>query len=159
MLLAGAALVAVQPARANCPGGFYGTYGILLCPGDNSPSNLSLPGRNMGGDPVDIASGNVFLQITDYTTAGQNPLQLIRYYNSMAEQAAGATFATALGAYAVASPMQLNYGNPVPLNWRTNYDRYLQISPDPSPGLAQRRSSPNAPTASKFRSHGAAAHG
>src|SRR5579883_1461977 len=57
------------------------------------------------GDPVDIATGNVYEQVTDYTTVGQNPLAFIRYYNSMATQD---TLATSLGR-----------------NWRHNYDRYL----------------------------------
>ena len=59
------------------------------------------------GEPINLGNGNVFDQITDYETAGQNPLSLIRYYNSMAWPA---TSATSMGA-----------------NWRTNYDRYLHI--------------------------------
>jgi len=59
------------------------------------------------GDPIDIASGNVFEQVTDYTTVGQNPLAFIRYYNSMATPD---TLATGLGR-----------------NWRSNYDRYLRV--------------------------------
>ena len=59
------------------------------------------------GEPIDLGSGNVFDQITDYETAGQNKLSLIRYYNSMAAQD---SYATSMGT-----------------NWRTNYDRYLHI--------------------------------
>ena len=59
------------------------------------------------GEPIDLGSGNVFDQVTDYETAGQNKLSLIRYYNSMASQD---TYATSMGT-----------------NWRTNYDRYLHI--------------------------------
>jgi YD repeat-containing protein len=58
-------------------------------------------------EPIDLGSGNVFDQVTDYETAGQNPLSLIRYYNSMA---APDTYAVSMGT-----------------NWRTNYDRYLHI--------------------------------
>jgi hypothetical protein len=58
------------------------------------------------GDPIDIATGNVFEQLTDYTTVGTNPLAFTRYYNSMAS---ADTPATALGR-----------------NWRSNYDRYLR---------------------------------
>jgi RHS repeat-associated protein len=59
------------------------------------------------GEPIDIGSGNLFEQVTDYTTVGQNPLAFIRYYNSMATSN---TLATTLGQ-----------------NWRSNYDRYLQL--------------------------------
>ena len=34
---------------------------------------------------MDVATGNVFLHAVDYTTAGPNPLQFIRYYNSMGQ--------------------------------------------------------------------------
>ena len=61
------------------------------------------------GDPITIANGNVFEQATDYITAGQNPLAFTRYYNSLASN--GPTFATSLG-----------------VNWRSNFDRYLQLS-------------------------------
>jgi hypothetical protein len=59
------------------------------------------------GEPIDLGSGNVFDEVTDYETAGQNKLSLIRYYNSLAAQDSYAT----------------SMGN----NWRTNYDRYLHI--------------------------------
>lgn len=39
-------------------------------------------GTAFGGDPVEITSGNMAYKHTDYTTAGQNPLQFVRYYNS-----------------------------------------------------------------------------
>jgi RHS repeat-associated protein len=59
------------------------------------------------GEPIDLGTGNMFEQVTDYTTVGQNKLAFIRYYNSMATPD---TLATALGR-----------------NWRSNYDRYLRI--------------------------------
>jgi RHS repeat-associated protein len=59
------------------------------------------------GEPINLANGNVFDEITDYETAGQNKLSLIRYYNSMASPD---TSATSMGA-----------------NWRTNYHRYLHV--------------------------------
>jgi hypothetical protein len=59
------------------------------------------------GEPIDLGSGNVFDQVTDYETAGQNKLSLIRYYNSTAWPD---TYATSMAH-----------------NWRTNYDRYLHI--------------------------------
>lgn len=59
------------------------------------------------GDPIDIASGNVFLQATDYATSGSNKLAFTRFYNS---RTVATDFASALGP-----------------NWRSNYDRYLYI--------------------------------
>jgi RHS repeat-associated protein len=64
-------------------------------------------GAGSCGEPIDLGSGNVFDQVTDYETAGQNKLSLIRYYNSMATPD---TYATGMG-----------------VGWRTNYDRYLRI--------------------------------
>lgn len=59
------------------------------------------------GEPIDIGSGNMYEQVTDYRTVGQNPLSFVRYYNSMATPD---TLATGLGR-----------------NWRSNYDRYLRV--------------------------------
>lgn len=59
--------------------------------GGCSPANGVQQGKNIGktcpgaakcGDPIDVGSGNVFEEVTDYTTAGQNPLLFTRYYNS-----------------------------------------------------------------------------
>jgi RHS repeat-associated protein len=82
------------------------TYGVWTNPkvlGKSCPNK----GKPHCGDPIDIGSGNVFEQVTDYETAGQNKLSLIRYYNSMASVD---TLATVFGS-----------------NWRTNYDRYLRL--------------------------------
>ena len=59
------------------------------------------------GDPIDIGSGNMFYNVQDYATAGQNPLQFVRYYNSMS---APDTYALELGSH-----------------WRSTYDRFLHI--------------------------------
>ena len=69
---------------------------------DGCPCSLS-----QVGEPIDVGSGNMFDQVTDYTTVGQNKLAFIRYYNSM--QMPG-TLAKTLG-----------------VNWRSNFDRYLRI--------------------------------
>ena len=55
---------------------------------------LRQPGAASCGEPIDLGSGNVFDQVTDYETAGQNKLSLIRYYNSMATTG---TYATGMG--------------------------------------------------------------
>lgn len=137
MMAAGTVLCAPHSAKAqSC--GFY-QDGIEYYVGGYCPSGPTLgspgdrPGGYTGGDPVDIASGNVFLHVVDYTTAGQNPLQLIRYYNSNAELAAVNTLGSTLGLYTMTSPVGGTHGNPVPLNWRTNYDRFLQFNPASSP--------------------------
>jgi YD repeat-containing protein len=65
------------------------------------------PGAAPCGEPIDLGSGNMFYQVEDYATAGQNPLSFTRYYNSMATPD---TLATAMGR-----------------NWRTIFDRYLHI--------------------------------
>src|SRR5579863_4408543 len=71
------------------------------CPCDGSSPDAR-------GEPIDIATGNMFMQVTDYKTVGQNPLAFIRYYNSMAGSDSG--LAVTLGR-----------------NWRHNYDRYLRV--------------------------------
>ena len=58
-------------------------------------------------DPINIATGNMYERVSDYTTVGTNPLAFIRYYNSYSQQ--NSLYATALGP-----------------NWRSNYDRYLR---------------------------------
>ncbi len=62
------------------------------------------------GDPITVGTGNVFEQVTDYATVGQNPLGFTRYYNSLGHISNSGTFAATLG-----------------INWRSNYDRYLNI--------------------------------
>jgi hypothetical protein len=73
-------------------------------------SPCDTPGGCSAGDPLDIATGNLFEQVTDYETAGQNRLRYARSYNSTANTANPSTFAKTLG-----------------VNWRSIYDRYLTI--------------------------------
>jgi RHS repeat-associated protein len=76
--------------------------------GKSNGTACCVPGGAAAGEPVNIANGNVFDTIKDYTTVGTNPLAFIRYYTS---QGYGMnTYATALGP-----------------NWRHNYDRYLRV--------------------------------
>jgi len=81
----------------------------------NCPCNISTGPNSIGqasaGDPVNVATGNVFTSVVDYTTAGQNPLALIRYYNSLSTTVGAAT--------------NSNLG----VNWRTNFDRTLSFTP------------------------------
>ncbi len=89
-----------------------------------NPAYAGAPGKNLGkskcgcamdsrgsatqGDPVDVSSGNMSYEMTDYTTAGPNQLAFTRYYNSFGSGLT--TLAASLGP-----------------NWRSNYDRYIQI--------------------------------
>ncbi len=59
-------------------------------------------GNAAAGEPINIASGNMFYSVTDYKTAGQNTLDFTRYYNSRDNGLAE------LGA-----------------NWRSTYDRFI----------------------------------
>jgi RHS repeat-associated protein len=66
-----------SPANGVQPGKKVGHTGA----GCNSGC-LDSTGGGSAGEPIDIGSGNVSYQVTDYTTAGQNPLAFTRYYNS-----------------------------------------------------------------------------
>jgi len=71
-----------------------------------------IDGQASTADPITIGTGNVFEHVTDYATAGQNPLSFTRYYNSLASTIYPNTFAVTLG-----------------VNWRGTYDSYLHIAP------------------------------
>jgi len=60
------------------------------------------------GEPITLATGNMFDAVSDYETAGPNKLVFTRYYNGLANPT---TFAASLGSH-----------------WRSNYDRYLRIA-------------------------------
>lgn len=60
------------------------------------------------GDPIRIGTGNLFEQVSDYSSKGQNPFTFTRYYNSLGDTN---THAVSLGN-----------------NWRSTYDRYLRIT-------------------------------
>ena len=73
--------------------------------------NCSTPGEPAVGLPITVSTGNMVEQATDYQTAGQNPLNFTRHYNSQGNTAPVTTHAVSLGA-----------------NWRSSYDRYLNIA-------------------------------
>ncbi len=88
------------------------------------PKTLGDPNKGdcgCAGDPITIGTGNVFERIVDYTTIGQNPLAFTRYYNSMQNASNPNTFASTMGA-----------------NWRSNYDRYLNVASGGSAVSAER---------------------
>jgi RHS repeat-associated protein len=78
--------------------------------GGSSPTS----GADIAGDPMDIASGNVYHTEVDYESAGPNKLTFARFYNSMEQPST--TVATSFGAG----------------GWRHTYDRFLNLS---NPGL------------------------
>lgn len=82
-------------------GGFWTNTKALGAPCDQ-------PGAVSCGNPISISTGNKFEQVADYETTGQNKLGFTRYYNSMATPD---TYAITLGK-----------------NWRSNYDRYLNVN-------------------------------
>lgn len=90
-------------------GGSGGGSTSATSPLQNLGDPNSLPGGCNCGEPVNLATGNVYYEVTDYKTAGANPLQFTRSYNSLGA-ASGNTFAAMLGP-----------------NWRSNYDRYLRF--------------------------------
>lgn len=65
------------------------------------------PGSCSAGEPIDIGSGNVYESVNDYQTSGTNQLVFTRYYNSLTPFPA---------------PVSI-LGN----NWRSNYDRYINL--------------------------------
>jgi RHS repeat-associated protein len=95
-----------------------GLLGRFIQPGTTSSRLAKLlgdcgctPGQKRAGEPITISTGNLFENVRDYATSGQNTLEFTRYYNSQANQPPFTTFATSLGG-----------------NWRSTYDRYLQLT-------------------------------
>jgi RHS repeat-associated protein len=72
----------------------------------------------VAGEPVNLANGDLYEGVTDYTTVGTNALAFARSYNSLSQ--VSGVGATTLGP-----------------NWRSNYDRYLMF-PTSSLAAAQR---------------------
>jgi RHS repeat-associated protein len=83
-----------------------GASPINMAKANGNPVNN--PGAVVCGEPCSIGNGNVYEEVTDYTTSGQNPLSFTRYYNSLAGTD---PYATELGS-----------------NWRSTYDCYLTVS-------------------------------
>jgi RHS repeat-associated protein len=77
------------------------------CLACEAANQVTSTGGAAAGDPINIATGDVFEQVTDYTTVGTNPLALTRTYNSLSYKRN--LYPTLMGP-----------------NWRTNYDRYLR---------------------------------
>jgi len=80
---------------------------------DGSSADVSREGLAAVAAPIDVASGNVFYEHTDYTTAGQNPLSFTRYYNSGASRN---SYATSFVDISETSH-----------NWRSNFDPTIDV--------------------------------
>lgn len=67
------------------------------------------PGQLDCGDPIRITSGNLFEDVDDYSTVGVNPLAFTRYYDS----------------FPIPDGVDTMFGS---TGWRSNYDRYIDLS-------------------------------
>jgi len=111
----------------------YGPVDIYVLNGNivgKELGGINTPNKHMPGEPIDIASGNVYYSVTDYTTSGQNPLAYTRYYNSLGNLP---TQLPILVASDLSSTRAIEAGG----NWRSNYDRYLK-TPSPTTVIAER---------------------
>ncbi len=103
-------IVVSGPLGTNPEAKTFGNNGNNGCGCQGSNPVVENTGMSQVAEPIEVGNGNMFYQVTDYTTAGPNPLQFIRYYNSMGNVTGVNTYASSLGT-----------------NWRSNYDRYLHI--------------------------------
>ena len=85
--------------------------GAPLQPGKSLGNPACHCGAAPAGDPIATGAGNLFEQVTDYETAGQNKLRFVRSYNSTGIAVNPNTPARTLG-----------------VNWRSMYDRYLTVA-------------------------------
>jgi len=133
VMAAGAAMTLPAAANAQCEGCGHcqdGPHGPF-CADDGGNAQTSTQSNGGGGtyagDPINVVTGNVYLHQTDYSTAGQNPLRFIRYYNSN-------TNATQYPPTLVNGVMSsITAAATLGPNWRSNYDAYLQLYPASSP--------------------------
>jgi len=113
-----AADIAINSYNSAAPSGATNTPGTWFLASAGAPTLLAkalgnpndLPGGCGCGDPINPVTGNVYEQVVDYQSGGQNKLSFIRSYNSLNNTSYAGTYAKALGR-----------------NWRSNYDRYLNV--------------------------------
>ncbi len=84
--------------------------------GDSPPPNHG--GRGSVGDPINVASGNMYESETDFATVGQNPLALRRFYNSFLSYMALWSPPYSLNTYSFMNS-RFGYG------WRSQYDQFV----------------------------------
>ena len=94
-------------------GGFrvikYRSTSPVIQPDKSLGGSCDYDGEVFVGEPINVGTGNVYDETTDYETLGPNKLSFIRYYNSLAKIN---SVPPALGQ-----------------NWHSNYDRQLTILP------------------------------
>ncbi|HSZ12395.1 MAG TPA: DUF6531 domain-containing protein, partial [Rhizomicrobium sp.] len=96
----------------------------IHCPSETIPTMTGCPTMDRQcdicgneGDPVNVLSGDVVEEATDFTTQGADRLSLTRYYNSSASY----VFACAAPYNSAQGPYYSRFG----YNWRSQYDRYI----------------------------------
>jgi len=119
-----------------CPAGVQTSYGCPVAldypgcncrnskpgdaPGDAPDPNPS--GQDWVAAPINVASGNMFETAIDFRTAGQNPLSLRRFYNSLPSYVfAGPPPWSQYGPVATYTFLYSRFGN----GWRSEYDRFV----------------------------------
>src|SRR5215471_532983 len=120
------AAVTIQGSRTTIPFTVNGE-GLADCTGFNYMSLTGCTNGPLGpqgrpircvGDPINVLTGNLYEEATDFTTRGQSPLALIRSYNSdlnfVTSQSSAFSSATA--------PFQSRFG----FAWRSQYDRFIE---------------------------------
>lgn len=100
-----------------CPDGTY-VEGGIPCPCQCSPigkslGNLCKVGMCGRGDPINVDTGNLFEEITDYVSGGSIPLTFVRFYNSLDD----------------ATTPEGIFGR----HWRSDFERSLVLPPVESP--------------------------
>lgn len=101
----------------------YGCVSSVEYPGCNCGRR---DGRDAVGQPINVASGNMFETETDFRAVGQNPLTARRFYNSYAAYAVGSISP-------LYSPNTYNvYYSRFGLGWRSEYDRFIVQNSDNS---------------------------
>ena len=117
----GVTTVEVSDINPNCPAGLVYDFNT---PVGCAPSLGAQPNKAIGspcgtaqcsvGEPISVGTGNVFVEISDYDTAGENKLGFHRYYNSRA-----------------------SYFGTLAANWRGSFDRFIRQA-DSSTLVAER---------------------
>ena len=100
-----------------------------------SPSEPDGSGQCGVGDPVNVASGNVYESATDFKTVGQESLTSRRYYNSDLSYASGGQTLYTNPNLSPAAPVYSFVYSRFGYGWRSEYDRFL-IPNNTTPGSA-----------------------
>jgi YD repeat-containing protein len=105
------------PAYMSLPGCSTGPRGPQGNPGITCLCRASKVGGINVGDPINVATGELFEEATDFTTRGQDTLALVRSYNSDLNF----VISTASAFSAATTPWQSRFG----VAWRSQFDRFI----------------------------------